>query len=407
MNKLIMTHMQCSGQKCLVTAMETDGKLVTLQVENPQKEQLLGSIHVGKVQKVLPNLNAAFVEIENHVPCFFAYEKENHIIFRNAKKSQELKPGDELLVQVTREAIKTKAPSVSSNLNFNGNYLVLTTGNRKVGFSSKLTDKQKDSLKEMLEDVLSLERSFGVIVRTNAKEATQEQLLAEFSQLKKELESTIHRGRFLPCFTKIKDGASAISDALKNVHWETLDKIVTDDSDIYQYACSLKKQSYTHVPCEIQYYQDKLLPLYKLYSLETGLQQALSEKVWLKSGGFLIIQQTEAFVVIDVNSGKNASKKQAETEYKKINQEAASEIARQLRLRNLSGSILIDFINMKQYEDQTELLSVMKHLVKTDRVQTTVVDVTGLGIMELTRKKAEKSLAEQWKELTGGAHKYE
>ena len=205
----------------------------------------------------------------------------------------------------------------------------------------------------------------------------------------------------------VDEKTKRVIESFDNVHWETLDKIVTDDTDIYQYACSLKKQSYTHVPCEIQYYQDKLLPLYKLYSLETGLQQALSEKVWLKSGGFLIIQQTEAFVVIDVNSGKNASKKQAETEYKKINLEAASEIARQLRLRNLSGSILIDFINMKQYEDQTELLSVMKHLVKTDRVQTTVVDVTGLGIMELTRKKAEKSLAEQWKELTGGAHKYE
>lgn len=404
MNKLIITHMQCRGQKCLVTAMETDGKLVSLQLENPQKEQLLGSIHVGKVQKVLPNINAAFVEIENRIPCFFSYTKENNIVFRNEKNTQEIRPGDELLVQVTKEAIKTKAPSVSSNINFNGNYLVLTTGNRKIGFSSKLTTAQKEILKDILDEVFSEERSFGVIVRTNAKEASIEQLISEYRQLKQELESVLHRGKFNPCYTKIKEGNSSIEDKLKNVYWETLDKIVTDDSYIYQSVLDVKNKLYPHLSCEVQFYQDKLLPLYKLYSLESGLDQALSEKVWMKSGGFLIIQQTEAFVVIDVNSGKNSSKKDASEEYKKINLEAAKEIARQLRLRNLSGSILIDFINMQQYEDKTELISVMKHLVKQDRIQTTVVDVTGLGIMELTRKKVEKSLLEQWKGLTGGVN---
>ena len=186
-----------------------------------------------------------------------------------------------------------------------------------------------------------------------------------------------------------------------------MDKIITDDTSIYQTVVEMKNQSYPHLSCEVQLYQDQLLPLYKLYSLESGLNQALSEKVWLKSGGFLIIQQTEAFVVIDVNSGKNSSKKNASEEYKKINIEAAKEIARQIRLRNLSGSILIDFINMHQYEDKTELLSVMKHLVKQDRIQTTVVDVTGLGIMELTRKKVEKSLSEQWKGFVGGVHNVE
>lgn len=406
MNKLIITHMQCQGENCLVTAMETDGKLVSFQLENPQTEKLLGSIHVGKVQKVLPNIDAAFVEIENRLSCFFQYTKEHNIVFRN-KNTSEIKAGDELLVQVTKEAIKTKAPSVSSNINFNGNYLVLTTGNRNIGFSSKLTTTQKEFLKNILEEVFSEDRSFGVIVRTNAKEATREQLLCEYHQLKQELQLVLHRGKFNPCFTKIKEGASSIYDKLKNVYWETLDKIITDDTSIYQTVVEMKNQSYPHLSCEVQLYQDQLLPLYKLYSLESGLNQALSEKVWLKSGGFLIIQQTEAFVVIDVNSGKNFSKKNASEEYKKINIEAAKEIARQIRLRNLSGSILIDFINMHQYEDKTELLSVMKHLVKQDRIQTTVVDVTGLGIMELTRKKVEKSLSEQWKGFVGGVHNIE
>ena len=130
--------------------------------------------------------------------------------------------------------------------------------------------------------------------------------------------------------------------------------------------------------------------------------QALQEKIWLKSGGFLIIQQTEAFVAIDVNTGKHSSKKDAEENYKQINREAALEIARQLRLRNLSGMILVDFINMKNTNDQSELLQYMGSLVRSDPMQTVVVDVTALGIMEITRKKSAKTLAEQLLQLKKG-----
>ena len=154
--------------------------------------------------------------------------------------------------------------------------------------------------------------------------------------------------------------------------------------------------------CSVCFYQDALLPLYKLYRLEHAVSEALQEKIWLRSGGFLVIQQTEAFVSVDVNSGKSSSRKQPEEFYRKLNKEAAAEIARQIRLRNLYGIILIDFINMKSNENREELLHLMREYIKYDKNKTVVVDVTALGIMELTRQKEKKSLKEQLQEVLEG-----
>lgn len=407
MKRLIITRMVWKGYPCRIIAQEEEGRLIFLHLEKPEKEYLLGSIHVGKVQRVLPNIKGAFIEIENRTPCFYPYTQNHHPIFTSEKKTRELKAGDELLVQVTQEALKTKAPCVSSNLSFSGKYLVLTTENHVIGVSGKLPEKKREQLKILIEGFLQQEGSpngydFGVIVRTNAGEADAENILAELKELKDEMDDTIHRGRFNPCFTKVKDGSDFVTSALKNIYWNEIERIVTDEEDIYQRILDYKSKITPQPNCQISLYRDKLLPLYKLYRLEHGLKQALDEKVWLKSGGFLIIQQTEAFVAIDVNSGKRLSKKNVDDEYKKINLEAAREIALQLRLRNLYGMILIDFINMNHYEDQTELIRAMKNFVRGDRVTTTVVDVTALGIMEITRKKEEKSIHEQVREIMGG-----
>lgn len=405
MERLIITKMEYKGHLCRVTAQTREGQLIGLHLENPGRDAFLGSIHVGKVQRVLPNIRGAFVEIENRLPCFYPYTKDQRPIFTHEKKSAELKAGDELLVQVTQEALKLKAPCVSSNLSFQGKYLVLTTQNRQIGVSGKLPAGKREELRKLLKRVCADGCEFGVIVRTNAGEANPEHILSEFEALKSELEDTVHRGSFSPCYTRIRDGSDSLSAALKNVYWDGLEKIVTDDPDLYQMILKDTDSMEPKPACEIALYQDPLLPLHKLYRLEHGLEQALDERVWLKSGGFLIIQQTEACVVIDVNSGKNLSKGQADKEYKKINLEAAREIARQLRLRNLYGIILIDFINMNKYEDCSELLKAMRAFVREDRVTTTIVDVTALGIMELTRKKGEKSLREQVLEITGGDKK--
>ncbi|MBS6195323.1 MAG: ribonuclease E/G [Clostridiales bacterium] len=399
MKRLVIAHMTYKEQPCLVMAQEEGGRLCSLHLERPGTDRLLGSIHVGKVQRVLPNIKGAFVEIEGRLPCYLPCNKKLDPIFTSVKKSQELKAGDELLVQVTQEALKLKAPCVSCNLSFSGSYLVLTTENQKIGVSEKLPASLREELKEFIKKELPKERSYGVIVRTNAGEAHREQIRKELVSLQEELAQTLKKGSYSPCYTKIKKGESPILQELKRVYWDELEKIVTDDREIYETISAYVKKFPAESTCQVQLYQDTLLPLYKLYRLEHGLEESLQEKVWLKSGGFLIIQQTEAFVAVDVNSGKNMSRKQAEEVYPKINLEAAKEIARQLRLRNLYGMILIDFINMQQYEDRSELVRAMRNFVKDDRVKTTVVDVTALGIMELTRKKEEKSLKEQVMDL--------
>lgn len=398
MKRLIITQMNYQTCPCLVIAEESDGKLSRLHIEESQKNHLLGSIHVGKVQKILPNIRGAFVEIENRIPCFYPYEKENTPIFVRQQGKRELRPGDEILVQVTQEALKMKAPCVSSNLNFSGNYLVLTTENKKLGFSSKLSNEKKEELKQLLEGHLECE--FGLVVRTNARLASSEQLLRELEWLKREYADVLKKGNFAPCFQKIKPAQSALLQALKHVYWDEVEKIVTDDKTIFDELARYLNGMGIDASEILQYYQDNLLALSKLYRLEHGLEQALSEKVWLKSGGFLMIQQTEACVVIDVNSGKYTSKRPVADEIMKLNLEAAKEIARQIQLRNLYGIILVDFINMQQLEQEQELLHVMKTLTRKDSIRTTIVDITALGIMEITRKKEEKSLFEQICQIT-------
>ena len=357
---------------------------------------------MGKVQKILPDIKGAFVEIENRTSCYFPYTKESNFVYTMPKKTSGLRAGDELLVQVTREAIKTKAPCVSSNLNFTGKYLVLTTGNRTLGISTKIPAEKREELKELLEELLPEERTYGIILRTNGALASAEELREELRSLEAQFTQLYRKALHTPCYTKLSRGESITASILKDVHWEETEKIITDQKALYEELCISRQDTPAASMCAIEYYEDSLLPLARLYNLERELDQALQEKIWLKSGGFLVIQQTEAFVAIDVNTGKHSSKKDAEENYKQINREAALEIARQIRLRNLSGMILIDFINMRDCEDRSDLIQYMRSLVRSDSMQTVVVDVTALGIMEITRKKSAKTLAEQLNQLRKG-----
>ena len=404
MRRLVITRMKYREYPCRVSALWEDGKIQTIHLEQEQPG-LLGSIHVGKVQKVLPNISGAFVEIEDKTVCYLPMGKRWNPIYTQEKKNHQLKAGDELIVQVTQEALKMKAPCVSCNLSFTGSYLVLTTENRMVGVSGKLSKFLGESLKAMVEQELPKEHEYGVIIRTNSREASKEQIIQELHRLQKELQEVLRKGNYLPPHTMIRKGESPVISRLKHMYWDSMEKIITDDPVVYEEASDFVKNLKLESPCAVQLYEDQLLPLFKLYSLEQAIEDGLYEKVWLKSGGFLIIQQTEAFVAIDVNSGKQSSKRTGDEQLLKINLEAAKETARQLRLRNLYGMILIDFINMHEKENEEILLHTMRSLVKGDHVKTTVVDITALGIMEVTRKKEEKSLQEQIRSLCNANEK--
>ncbi len=397
MKKLIITKMPVNNTQMTVSAHCDDFKLKQIEF-NRNIEYRIGNIYVGKVKKIVKNIQAAFVEIGKNKECYLALSDLKHAIFLN--KTSENKPlcaGDELLVQIIKEPIKTKEAVVTTNLSFTGKYIVLTTENRSIGISKKIDAEYALKLKQFIHEKREKNDNFkyGVIVRTNAKTATLEQINAEFVALIKKADQVIQNGIHRTCYSKIYEPSEEYLLSIQNSYINAIGEIVTDDVSLYEQIRAYLELYQKEDLNKLRFYDDKMLPLYKLYSLSNQLENALKKNVWLKSGGYIIIEQTEAMVVIDVNTGKfDGKKKDREQNFLKINIEAAKEIANQLILRNLSGMILIDFISMEKKESIDRLISVLIEELKKDPVKADFVDITKLGIIELTRKKTKQSLAE-------------
>ena len=396
LSKLILTEMNYRNTPILVAALEKEGRICQLNPMSLNSDSILGNIYIGKVKNIQKNIQAAFIEIENGIMCYYSMAEKASHCFVNVKKNNVLKIGDEMIVQVSKEGIKSKLPYVSSNLNFTGRYLVLTSERKELGFSGKLKKEEKKQIREILKD--KIPENVGIIVRTNCRDAQEEEILHELEELMKRYEAVLQKGKSRVCFSVLEKSMPEYVQILQNLYSQDLEEIVTDKQELYECAVQYLK-GYKQQEKIVRYYEDKLLPLYKLYNLEKAFEQAQNERVWLKSGGFLVIQQTEAFVCIDVNTGKFTSKKDMQETFRKINLEAAKEIAWQLRLRNLSGIILIDFINLERAEDKEELMQTLQKYLWQDSIKGTVVDMTELNIVEVTRKKVRKSLAEELKEL--------
>lgn len=414
-NRYVITTEQIKGQEYLISALyDEQKKMVEVIPEKKEGGSILGNIYIGRVENVVKNLNAAFIKIAPDQNCYFPLEDcKNAIFTRKISSKKELAAGDELLVQVTKEAIKTKDPVVTSNLTFSGNYTVLTTGNKRLSVSSKLDAETKKSFKTFLEEALPEDtvRDFGIIVRTNAQNVSREVVLWEIAELQSLYERLMNHVAHRTCFACVYEEEPFWQKHLKGLREEALEEIVTDDREIFEHICrqygigeeaffdggSIKTRvdSFTvkgHI--KLHYYKDEMLSLASLYGMKSALEEALKEKVWLKSGAYLIIEPTETLTVIDVNTGKNVAKKDVQENFLKVNKEAASEIARQLRLRNISGMILIDFMNLTSKKAEEELLTFFRGVLKSDPVPTQLIDMTKLGLVEVTRKKIRKSLRE-------------
>nr|WP_297935821.1 ribonuclease E/G [uncultured Blautia sp.] len=399
LSKLIITNLTCHGKEILFAALEEQGRISQLTFSETASGGILGNIYIGKVQNIVKNIHAAFIEIADGIMCYYSLDDKAEPVFTNPKKDSVMKIGDEVIVQVSKEGMKTKLPSVTSNLNFTGRYLVLTSQRKELGFSGKLNKEEKKRIREFLEGTMP--ENAGIIVRTNARNAKKEEILEELKNLQSRYETLLKKGRSRVCFSLLEEHMPEYLQTLQNVYTQTLDEIVTDDAEVFQ-AVQNYLNCYGEYELPLRFYEDHLLPLSKLYSLESVLERSLQERVWLKSGGFLVIQPTEAFVCIDVNTGKFSGKKEIQETFRKINLEAAKEIAWQLRLRNLSGIILIDFINMEDQEDKRELLHTLQIYLNQDPIKSTVIDITPLNIVEVTRKKVRKPLLEEWKALCEG-----
>ena len=375
------------------SALFEDDKIVELYcTTNDTKGVSLGDIYVGKVKNIANNIRSAFIEVGEHIECYYAMDENPNPIFTNKIGKKPLCIGDELLVQVSKEATKTKVPTVSSKLEFAGKYAVLTTGDTRIGVSSKIGKVERERLLSAATPFAN--DAYGIIIRTNAKEVEESKVIEEIKQLTKGYEALITNANTRLPFTCLKKGKKQYLTKLLDIYQNGQMEIIVEDLELYEEIQMFLRENHPEdLECVILY-QDESFPLYKLYSLETHIEHALKERVWLKSGGYLVIQPTEALTVIDVNTGKCVSKKNDDLAKLKLNLEAAVEVARQIRLRNLSGIILVDFINLESTEMMETLLEALNKELKKDPISTTLVDVTKLQLVEITRKKVRKPLHE-------------
>ena len=371
----------------ICTILFQDNVMQEIHVE--ADESILSAIFMAKVKNISKNINAAFVELFDGQMAFLPLEDVKDCSFLHSIDGR-LREGDEIPVQVIKEAVKTKDPVVTTKLSVNGAYAVVSLDKKKSGFrfSRKLSADKKHELIDALSDI-ELPADYAYVVRTGAGELTDFSVLfKELHYLISQMDEILLRAKTRTCFSCIYQGVPSYIDFLHHISNIDYEEIVTDIPNVYEAL-----QVHYKGNKAIRLYQDTF-PLKKLYSIETKMEELFSEKIYLKSGGTIFIEYTEAMTVIDVNTGKCIAKKDKDTLNYQINLEAADMIARQLRLRNISGIIIVDFINMESEEYKAKLIQELKKLLKKDSVSCNYVDITGLGLVEITRKKVQKPIYE-------------
>ena len=381
----------------ILTIKTEDGKIASIQAESAESSGILGNVYVGKVRNVVKNINAAFVEFREGEMGYLSLKKNSDSIHTDGVPYQEGRVliGDEIIVQVEREAVKTKPPTLSGTINLPGKYTVLISGDSGISISSKIKDKDK---RERLHDILEkyVSNEYGFIARTNSEDIDDETFENEIKYLAEKYSNMVRYGCHKARFNCLYEAPPGYISSIRDSYSEEITDIITDNEDIYGKIHEFMEQSQKTEINKLTLWNPENGKLAAVYNVSRTIEHALMPKVWLKSGAYIIIQPTEALVSIDVNTGKAISKKKdVEKNFLKVNLEAAKEIARQLRLRNLSGIIIIDFIDMKTEEYNSRLMDCLRQELSKDPVKTVVVDMTKLGLVEVTRKKVRKSLYEQ------------
>ena len=380
--------------KRLLSILIRDNQILSIQVQK-QNDYTVGNIYVGKVQNISENIGAAFVDLGQGYLTFLPLTEAKYAFVMNRKYDGKLKVGDEIPVQVIKEPMKTKLAGVTTLISLSGKYVIVGMLRQEksiIQVSSKLSKKKQTRFRS-IEALQKTAEQYQVIVRTNAGDLSDDNpLLAETQYLTEELEHILQIADKRTCYSCLYRGKPDYIHFVENAYTTEYDEVVTDIAEIYE----MLQENFAGTDIPIRLYDDQMFPLHKLYAVETRIKELLDKKIWLKSGGYLVIEPTEALVSIDVNTGKCEQGKNKEETVLKINMEAAEMVATQLRARNLSGIILVDFINFREKEHERQLIEYMRNLLKKDSIPADVVDMTGLGLMEITRKKVNSSFREQY-----------
>jgi ribonuclease G len=381
-------------------ALIENGVAQELFIERASKKGIVGNIYKGRVSRVLPGMQAAFVEIGLERAAFL------HISDIIKCPNEELEPlangsqtitdlltdGQEILVQVIKDSLGTKGARLTTCITIPSRYLVLLPNENTIGVSTKIeTEEERQRLKEAVSELSEETNGQGYIVRTAGEGVSEEALKNDQYFLTKLWQSIFNQ------IPKIKPGSVLYQDlplafrTLRDLVTEEIEKVRVDSRETYQKLKSFADEFVPQISPRLEYYPGER-PIFDLYSVEDEVQRALERKVQLKSGGYLIFDQTEAMTTVDVNTGAYVGHRNLEETIFKTNLEAAQAIVRQLRLRNLGGIIIIDFIDMTEEEHKRQVLRALEKSLERDHAKTQITEVSSLGLVEMTRKRTRESL---------------
>ncbi len=376
-----------------------DGVLVNLFIE--RSEPVAGNIYKGKVTNVLPGMEAAFIDIGLERNAFLHVDdiraqrldgEELEAPLGRGVITERLRPGQELLVQVTKEPMGSKGARVTTYLALPAHYLVLMPTVNYVGVSRRITSEaERKRLRQLAERVRP--EGMGVIVRTAAEGATEKMLADDVAFLQQLWQRVLERARAQRAPALIYQDLRLIRRVVRDLFTDEVDRFVVDSAEEYARIADLLGSFAPHLKDRLVLYREPE-GVFEKFGIEREIDRALRRRVWLKSGGTIVFDRTEALTVIDVNTGKYVGKTDLASTILKTNLEAVDEIVRQIALRDIGGIILVDFIDMEKEEHRQKVLDALQAAAQRDRAKLHVIDLTALGLVEITRKRVYQDLEE-------------
>ena len=407
-NKLIISVEKLERRVALLE----DGQLEEYSVERDSSRNIAGSVYKGRVKNIEPGLKAMFVDIGLEKNAFLHFwdaipaaldsgveeiergEKKRPKKRLTAKDIPSIYPvGSEVIVQVTKGPIGTKGPRVSTNLSFAGRYLVLMPFSDRSGVSRKIeSPKERARLRKILRE-LDIPEGLGVIIRTVGEGQRKRYFVRDLSFLLEQWARIEEQIKELPAPARVFEEPDLVERTVRDFLTDEIDEVVCDDEPAVERMAGMVGQISRRAKSRVKFY-DGAAPIFETFGVQKQVEDAFHRQVWLKCGGYIVIDETEALVAVDVNTGRNKGGRDVEKTILQTNLEAADEIARQLRLRNIGGLIIGDFIDMKNRKDQQMVYSRMRERLKRDKAKTHVLPLSSLGLMEMTRQRAQESLSD-------------
>ncbi|NVK39401.1 MAG: ribonuclease G [Gammaproteobacteria bacterium] len=381
-----------------------NGVLQEVNIERSNRRGIVGNIYIGKVVRVLPGMQAAFVEVGLERAAFI-HAADVQVPLKDSEAARRqpdaitslLHEGQSIVVQVTKDPIGTKGARLTTHLSIPSRYLVFMPHTQHVGISQRIEDEaERERLRELVQNCMQAEGlndECGFILRTAAEGAGEEEILLDTRYLQRVWNKVKERTKSLSAPSLIYEELPLHLRTFRDFIRPEIDKVLIDSRENFQKAQEFSQSFVPEVTDKLEYYPGER-PIFDLYGVEDEIQKALERKVQLKSGGYLIIDQTEAMTTVDVNTGGFVGHRNLEETIFKTNLEAATVIGRQLRLRNLGGIIILDFIDMEDPEHQRQVLRMLEKVLEKDHAKTKISQVSELGLVEMTRKRTRESLGQ-------------